>query len=285
MKRDCILISPVRNEERHLGKTIQSVLQQTVRPSKWIIVDDGSTDRTAEIARQCLIGNPWVSVLTRRDRGFASVGEGEAAAFNEAYETVRAADWDFIAKVDGDVSFPKDHLESLLRRFEEDPKLGISGGTCFVLEKGRYYEEKMPDFYPLAACRLYRRKCYEEIGGIIPKLGWETIDLLRAQMRGWATRRFEDLRITHYRRMASRGGLWKGKTRSGKIFYVLGYLPLFVVARSLYRLKERPYFIESAGILYGYLRAFLRREPLSVTREEKAFLRRQQRDIMLGLKI
>ena len=277
-----VIISPVRNEAAYIEKTIRSVAVQTVKPLEWIIVNDGSKDETANLIKKYMPECPWIRLVEKEDRGFTQVGKGVIEVFNRGYENISRNNWDFIVKLDCDLSFTEGYFEKLINEFAVDGVLGICGGTSFAVENGTRVEEKMPIFHPCAAARIYSRKCFEEIGGLIEALGWDTIDLLRAQMRGWTTKRIPHLELSHYRRMSSRNGLWEGKLRTGRNFFITGYHPLFLVARSIYRLKEKPYLIESLGVMAGYLKAMLKGESLVVSMEERAFLRRQQMRRLVG---
>jgi glycosyltransferase involved in cell wall biosynthesis len=280
-----VIISPVRNEEKYIGKTLQSVVSQTVAPAEWVIVDDGSTDKTVAIVKRYATQHRWIRLVMKSDRGFAQVGKGVMETFDVGFRSLSCGDWEYIAKLDCDLSLQERYFESIINALRGDDDLGIAGGPSYVLEKGKIYEEKMPDFHPAACSRVYKRKCFEEIGGLPVVLGWDTIDLLRAHMKGWKTRNVKEQIVTHHRRMSSRKGSWEGKTRQGRNFYITGYHPLFLVARSVYRVKERPYFVETFGVIYGYLRALWQRERIVISPEEMAFLRRQQMMRLLGHKI
>lgn len=284
MKKDTyVIVTPVRNEEKYIEKTLKAVIDQTVTPMQWIIVNDGSSDRTREIVEEYARAHDWITLVNMSDRGFSAVGKGVVESFNAGVRNIkRPEDWEFIAKLDGDLSMNETYFEGLIRGFRDNEKLGIAGGTCFCEEKNTLHEEKTPTFHPIAAARLYRRSCFEEIGGLSSCNAWDTIDLLRARTRGWETRRFKDSHIIHYRIMSSRQGLWEGKKRTGRNLYLTGYSVLFLLARSAYRLFKKPYVIESAGVVCGYFTAMLKNEPLAVTPEEKAFLRREQRQRLLG---
>ncbi len=284
MKKDrYVIITPVRNEEKYIDKTLQSVIDQTITPMQWVIVNDGSSDRTREIVEESIRSHTWITLINMSDRGFSAVGKGIVESFYAGFKSIEHPDeWEFIAKLDGDLSMDEKYFEKLIYRFNQNKKLGIAGGTCFCQENGTMHEEKTPLFHPIAAARLYRRSCFEEIDGLAACNAWDTIDLLRARTKGWETRRFPDLEIIHYRLMSSRQGLWKGKKRTGRNLYLTGYSIPFLLARSAYRLFRKPYFIESAGVIYGYFQALLKNEPLSVTPEEKTFLRREQWQRMLG---
>jgi len=277
MKTHYIIISSVRNEERFIEKTILSVVNQTITPVEWIIIDDGSTDRTREILESYSRSYRWIKVLHNADRGYDNHGIAETQAFSQGVDSIAVKQWDYIVKVDGDVSFEKDYIECLIKRFIENNLLGIAGGTCYFFKKGMLYEEESPRVFPMAAARMYRRRCFEEIGGLQKTLGFDLVDILKAQMRGWETLRFSELEIVHYRLTMSRNGLWHGKKKLGEIYYVAGYDPLFFAARSFYHLFKRPYIIESCASVYGFLRAMVTRKPFVVSPQERAYLRTQQK--------
>ncbi len=279
-----IIISPVRNEEKFIKRTIIAVISQSVLPAEWIIVNDGSTDKTGKIVKSYQKDYPWIKLIDKKDRGFTQVGRGVVEAFYEGFKYM-LRNWDFIVKLDCDVDLNKDYFASLLKAFEYDKYLGIAGGTSYTLAGNRLVEEKMPTFHPWAGARMYRKKCFEEIDGLLESLGWDTIDLLRAQMRGWRTVRFNNFKIIHLRLMSSRKGLWEGKLRTGRNFYITGYHPIFLIFRCIYRMFQKPYFIESFGVFCGFLGALLKREPLVVSYEEKMFLRKQQIRRLYGAKI
>lgn len=280
-----VVITPVRNEERFIDKTIASVVAQTVRPLQWVIVNDGSTDNTQQMIEKWVAENDWISLVNSQDRGFSAVGRGIVESFHKGYQQIKDLDWDFLVKMDGDIELDPDYFENLVRHFEKDEKLGVGGATCYLLEEdGSLSEEKTPTFHPIAAARMYRRSCYDEIGGLALTNAWDTVDLLRARSKGWTTRRFPELRIIHYRIMSSRTGLWEGKKRTGRNLYLTGYSTLFLVARCLYRLFKKPYVVESAGVMFGYFRAMLKNEPRVVTPEEMAYIRKEQFQRLLGKK-
>ncbi len=277
-----IVITPVRNEEKYIEKTLHAVTAQTVIPQQWIMVDDGSTDRTGRIIDSWADRYDWITPVHLADRGYTAVGRGIIEAFYAGFGRIRHTDsWQFLVKLDGDISIDADYFASLLEKFRTDERLGIAGGTCFCLSGGMLHEETTPPFHPIAAARMYRRSCFEEIGGLAFSNAWDTIDLLRARTRGWRTRRFNDLQVFHYRIMSSRQGLWQGKLRTGRNLYLTGYSVPFLLARSLYRLFRRPYLVESMAVICGYFLAMFRGEPLAVTMEEREFLRREQRQRLL----
>ena len=227
-----IVISPVRNEEKFLPLTIDSMLKQTVTPQQWIIVDDGSTDNTAKIAMAAAQQHHWIETVVRKDRGYRKPGGGVVEAFDDGFRRIKGQDWDFVVKFDGDLSFAPDYFERCLLRFERDMKLGIGGGTiCNQTRDGLIVEAPGdPVFHVRGATKIYKRDCWEAIGGLIQAPGWDTIDEYKANMLGWTTYTFPDLKLCHHRPAGGAQGTWKNLLKNGLANYVAGYHPLFMLA-------------------------------------------------------
>lgn len=276
--RRYIIIAPVRNEEAHLRETIESVASQTVRPVLWIIVDDGSSDRTAQIADEAARTHGWIKVVHRADRGFRRQGGGVMETFYDGYKLMGDEPWDFLVKLDGDLSFAPDYFEKCLKKFEEDAKLGIGGGTiCIEGENGLRVESKGdPAFHVRGATKIYRRACWEAIGGLLRETGWDTLDEVKANMLGWRTFTFPDLRLVHHRETGGADGTWKNWVKNGRANYVVGYHPLFMICKCARRILERPYFVVSLGLFYGYLTGYILRAPCNREPDVVRYLRRQQ---------
>ena len=256
-----VIISPVRDEEKYIAATMQSVLAQTVRPDEWIIVNDGSKDRTGEIVSAYTRANPWIRLVDRTDRGFRQSGAGVVEAFYEGFRLISQNNWDFVVKLDGDMSFPADYFETLFRRFDADPMLGIAGGTLFHMIAGRQTIEKCPQFHVRGATKIYRRVCWEAIGGLIKAPGWDIVDETKASMFGWRTETFSDLLVHHHRVTGTAESPWRNAIKNGRACYFAGYHPLFMGAKCLYRFFRRPYVVESLGLAQGFLGAYFERAP------------------------
>ncbi len=254
-----VVVSPVRNEERNLPATIQSVASQTILPKQWIIVDDGSTDHTVEILEQAARTYPWISLIHRADRGFREPGTGVIAAFYDGYTQIRPTDWSFLVKLDGDLVLPPDYFEQCLEEFRRDPKLGIGGGTLYHIEHGTEVVEPNPRFHVRGATKIYRRGCWEAIGGLLKAPGWDTLDEVKAQMLGWGTRSFPEPRVLHLKPTGSADGTWRNAVKNGRANYVSGYHPVFMILKCLKRVVERPYGVVAAGHLYGFATGYLKR--------------------------
>jgi glycosyltransferase involved in cell wall biosynthesis len=278
-----VVITPVRDEEKHIEGTIMSACDQTVRPAEWVIVDDGSTDRTGQILDRAAEQHPWIHVVHRKNRGFRKAGGGVVEAFYAGYDTLRHQDWEFIVKLDGDLIFAPDYFEKCFAYFRQEPRLGISGGEIQHDLSGALTVEENPRFHVRGATKIYRRACWEEIGGLWHAPGWDTIDEVKANMLGWKTYAFTDLRLLHQRFTGTEEGLLRDRVKHGVACYVSRYHPLFVVAKCLSRLTQKPYFIGSAAILWGFLKSHWTQPPRPEDRSYVAYIRTQQLRRLVGM--
>lgn len=277
MLENYTIISPVRNEEKYLARTIQSVVSQKQRPVEWVIVDDGSVDATLALAQEAAARFSWIKVVQRTDRGFREPGRGVVEAFYDGMAQLTVKDAGFICKMDGDLEFEADYFSTLLQEFSQRPKLGMASGVTYLRQStGKLIQEKVAADYVVGPIKLYRRTCLEDIGGLVPHLGWDTIDVYRARQRGWQTANFPELKVIHLRQMGTARGIMWGKMKTGMGEYYYGSHPLFVVARCLYRMTERPFLINGLSIGLGYLQALLRREARLDDPAFVAFLRDDQ---------
>lgn len=276
-----VIITPVRNEAAFLPSTIESVLLQTVRPMEWIIVDDGSTDETGKIIDESAQRYPWIRGVHRKDRGFREPGGGVVAAFNDGYRMIGSRRWDFIVKLDGDLSLKPNYFEKCFEYFRKEPKLGIGGGSICYLKNGEEVVEECPRFHVRGATKIYRRECWDAVGGLWPAPGWDTMDEVKANMLGWTTRSFADVRLVQHRATGSSEGVWKGLVKDGRADYICGYHPLFMFGKCIRRLVFKPWLIGSFGMFYGYITGYLKRIP-QVDDAVIAYLRRQQLGRLFG---
>lgn len=244
-----VVISPVRNEAAHLEDAIAAVVAQTVRPREWILVNDGSTDETAAIAERWASHHDWTIVVHRPDRGMRSQGTGVIEAFYEGYAAVKTLDWQYLVKLDGDIIVPPTYFEDCLAEFEGDPSLGIGGGTVDHLDQGQKRTEGHPQFHVRGGTKIYRRECWDALGGLLKSPGWDTVDELKAQFLGWRTRTFRQLRVMHRRHTGAADGSWRNAVKNGTANYVSAYHPLFMLAKCLKRLSSRPYGAQALGLL------------------------------------
>jgi len=269
-----VIITPVRNEADYIGKTLSSVVAQSLLPFRWLIVDDGSTDRTAAMVREYAQQHAFIRLLQRPDQGAYRLGGGVVQAFNHGLAQLEEG-YDYIAKLDGDLAFGPDTIARLLERFAADKTLGIASGLCYLeTNKGLVAERSDPRF-PRGPFKCYSRDCFAKIGGLYEGLGWDALDVIRAQLAGFHTQAFADIQLIHLRPTGGRA-LVTHKRQVGRTAYRLGYNPLFFLLRCLYRsVHGSP--AEGPAMLAGYLGACLTRKERIVTQQEMAWLRRFQR--------
>jgi len=272
-----LLITPARNEAAFIEKTLASMAAQTLFPERWVIVDDGSTDRTAEIVKGYAKQFRWIELIQRpqrQDRSFA----GKVHAFNAGLERVRSLAFEVIGNLDADVSFEPDYLEFLTQRLSEDPTLGVAG-TPFT-EDGDYDTTKDSfegENHVAGGCQLFRRECFLEVGGYVPNRGGgvDWIAVTTARMKGWKTRSFPEKRFHHYRTLGTAGRSSVAASFSyGEKDYYLGGSPIWELFRVIYRMTKQP--IDGLALLSGYCWAAIRRIERPVSRELMRFHRREQ---------
>lgn len=274
-----VLITPARNEEAYIEKTIQSLIKQTVLPSKWVIVNDGSTDATSSIVRSYLADHPWMELVdlpVRKDRNFAA----KVYAFNEGLRRVQDLEFELVGNLDADISFGSDHFEFLISKFMENPALGVAG-TAYTQEGG--WDSTRDSFEGEAsvhgACQLFRYRCFLDIGGYCANRsgGIDWIAVTTARMKGWVTRNYPDRRYHNYRIMgtAERGPVGAAFDY-GRKDYFLGGSPVWQVFRVAYRMTKKPILLGGVALLLGYCVAAVRRVERPVSRELVQFHRREQ---------
>jgi glycosyltransferase involved in cell wall biosynthesis len=285
-----ILITSARNEEAFVEKTILSVAAQTILPEQWVIIDDGSTDKTGEIIDKYARKYRWIDPVhnpKRLERNFAA----KAQAVNAALQRVKNLQFKVVGNLDADVSFEPDYMAFLLQKFATDPNLGVAG-TPFTQPGG--YDSTKDSFegesYVAGPCQLFRRRCFEEIGGYVANRagGVDWIAVMTARMKGWHVRSFVEKRFHHHRSMgtAERGGV-SALFSYGEKDYYLGGSPIWQVFRTTYRIAKPPYVVGGLALLFGYSWAALRRVKRPVSNELMKFHRRDQmqklRSILLTL--
>jgi len=273
-----VLITPVHNEARDVEKTIRSVISQTCRPLRWVIVDDGSTDDTPKIVRGLTAEHEWIEFVQlpkHSDRNFAS----KVRTFNAGYDRVRQLSYAVIGNLDGDISFEPDYVEFLLHKFADDSRLGVAG-TVFR-EDG--YRSDVDSFegenHVAGGCQLFRRDCFESIGGYVPNGcgGVDWIAVTTARLKGWKTRSFREKWFFHHRRLggAQRGAFRRGFSYGQKDYYLGGH-PLWELIRCVYQMTRRPYIVGGLSLILGYLSLSIRRPQRPVSREFVSFHRSEQ---------
>jgi len=273
-----VLITPARNEEASIEKTIRSVISQTILPKKWVIVSDGSTDRTDEIVQSYQQRYDFIEMVRREvdaNRDFAS----KVYAIQAGLERINGLSYDFIGNLDADVSFEPNFYERVFEAFKQNPNLGISGGVFCELNNGKWVEQRTNVNWSVGGCtQTFRRQCYEDIGGYLPlkKGGEDAIAEVLARRHGWQVRALPDLKLFHYRKMGSANQhKYKVRINHGAYHYSLGYMLWYEVARTFSRLRKS-YVLAEFATLYGYLLALLRRDEIAVPEDIRRYLREEQ---------
>ncbi len=273
-----VLITPARNEAQFIELTIQSVVKQTVPPIKWVIVSDGSTDGTDEIVRKYANEHPWIELVRmplRRERHFA----GKVHAFNAGYARVQHLDYEVLGSLDADVSFDQDYFSYLLRKLAEDRTLGLVG-TPFKEGTNPTYDYRFVSIEHVSgACQLFRRECFEQIGGYVPVKGGciDHIAVISARMKGWKTRTFTEKVCLHHRQMGTaQNSVLMARFRNGRKDYVIGNHPMWELCRAAYQMTKKPMVLGGLMLVSGYVWALIRRVERPVSPELVAFYRREQ---------
>lgn len=281
-----IVVSPVKDEEKHIETTIEAVLKQTARPKRWVIVDDASTDKTSTILERYAKEYHWIQLL-RIDRGAErNLGWAEIRAFAAGYDLVKGEDYDFIVKLDGDLDFPPDYFALLMERFHQDEKLGIVSGECMERDEKGWHPSSGPPYHAVGASKVIRRKCFDDIGGFVLHRGWDTVDEIRAHAIGWKTKHFEDIKFFHLRKEGAAAGLISTGVLHGEVYYWTGGGGLFLFLKFLHRsVTSRPILIGGLAMLWGYFRLWVaRRDRIVSVEEAKAYRRLLNERIWEGVR-
>ena len=273
-----VLITPARNEAQFIEATIKSVLAQSVRPLRWVIVSDGSTDGTDEIVKGYAHQHQWIELVRmpeRTERHFA----GKAFAFNAGETRVAGLPYEVIANLDADITIGSDYFSFLLGKLVADSKLGVVG-TPYVETTGEIYDFRFTSLdHVSGACQVFRRECFEAIGGYIPvRLGAiDCIAVISARMKGWKTRTFTEQACSHHRKTGTaQQSRWKAGIATGAMDYAMGNHPLWQLFRVSYQITRKPYVLRGLSIGLGFLIATVSRARRPVSREFIQFHRREQ---------
>ena len=250
-----IAIIPARNEAANIVRNLSSLLNQTLVPDRIYVVDDGSSDNTAVIVDAISKQNPLVVLMRREDRGRRAMGSGVVETFNTAYERCKTEDFGYISKLDADLVFPPDYFETLFRFMDQDLIIGAASGVIYDQIGQKLMRLRTPGNHVPGMLKTIRKSVFQEMGGFLPVLGWDIIDLVKIRSLGYKTANLEELKVVHLRQHASAEGVLRGKAQWGRGAYIIGSHPLFVFARGLYRMLERPYVTGGVAFWWGYLRA------------------------------
>ena len=279
MNSSYIIITPARNEGKYIINTIESVINQSVKPILWIIVNDNSTDQTSEIVEKFVKKYPFIRLIENsgsRDRNF----NNKVYAIRNGFKIVENVDYKYYCNLDADVSFEPNYFEFLLKKFEENPKLGICGGRVCDLINGKFEAQKTGLHSVSGPVQFFRKECYESFGGYQPfKSGFvDGYAEISARMNGWETRTFPDLKVKHYRPTGTaKGSRLKIKYEGGKMEYRFGYSYSYHLLRALFRIKEKPFFLGTVSSLLGYISSFINNEKRPVPNDFISYVRKEQK--------
>jgi hypothetical protein len=274
-----VLVTAAYNEEKFIAKTIDSIISQTVRPKKWVIVSDGSTDRTDEIVRSYSCTHDFIQlhrICEEHPRNFAA----QVNAINTGCQWLKELEFDFIGNVDADVSFESGYYEALLAKFDQDANLGLAGGYIHEESNGVFRSRPTNSTQSVAhAVQLFRRACFQTVGGYLPLPygGPDWVAEIIARKSGWGVRSFPEMPVRHYRPTSSAGGILRGCYRQGLMDHSLGSDPVFETMKCLSRMRAKPYVIGALVRLSGYMWSALQGKALVVPKDVAEFLREEQR--------
>lgn len=279
MNRRYAIVSPCRNEADFMRQTLDTVVAQSVRPARWVIVDDGSTDDTPRILAEYAARHDWITVVTRHDRGRRAVGPGVIEAFYAGYDTLDPNDYAYLCKLDLDLNLPPRYFEILIQRMEAQPRLATCSGKAYVREHGELVNERHGDEQSIGASKFYRMSCFLELGGFVREVMWDGIDGHRCRMKGWIACSWDDpdLRFIHLRPMgSSQTGILTGRMRHGAGQHFMGTGFAYMLANALNRVTEKPVLLGSLAMLWGWCKRALQGQPRYGDAAFRRFLRHYQ---------
>jgi glycosyltransferase involved in cell wall biosynthesis len=279
-----LIITPVRNEEEHIRTTLDCMVNQTILPNKWIIVNDGSTDNTDRIIRKYENKHSFIRCISLPNRGHRSPAKGVIDTFYKGYNTVKNEYYDIISKFDADLEFPPYTLEKIINAFKNDPKLGITGGTRYEQRRdnGPYEKVLVPRDFVGGPFKFYRMDCFYDIGGLIRRAGWDGVDTIKANMKGWKTGEIDSLRIIHLKPTgsASGEGLIKACEKYGDVSYYMGGYFGYFILRVMFRSFQEHNFQVGFQMIKGFRKA-KRNNETRETKEFRKYLKQKQRENVL----
>lgn len=285
------LITAARNEEDYIGKCMDSVVGQCVKPNYWIIVSDGSVDRTEAIVRDYARLNSWIH-LARKEPTPSQVGfSSKVFALKKGIEQLNNKPFDYIGHLDADISLLPNYYSIILDEFERNPRLGIGGGYILESTSGEFKSRKANSPWSVAGgIQFFRYECYRDIGEFVPMPhgGEDWYAEIMARMHNWEVKAFPTVPAFHHKPSDMRRGVIKEAKRLGEMDYSLGTHPLFEIVKCLRRIKLKPYGVFAAVRLFSFCKLLIERCPRVVNRDVALFLRREQllrlKQFAMGLK-
>ncbi len=266
------IVIPAHNEANLIGLTLESLVNQTALPSKVVVVNDNSTDNTEEIVNQFSEKYPWISIVNNTSEATHLPGSKVILAFNKGLEALDT-DYDFIVKADADLIFPKNYFEAITKHFQSNPRIGMVGGFAYIEKNGEWILENLTDKDHIrGAFKAYRKACFEQISGLKPAMGWDTVDELLCKFYGWQVKTDESLHVKHLKPTGANYNK-TSRYKQGEAFYSLGYgfVITTIASLKLALRKGKPFlFID---YIKGFWRAKKAKKPFLVTKEQAQFIR------------
>ncbi|QSB27859.1 glycosyltransferase family 2 protein [Flavobacterium circumlabens] len=266
------IVIPAHNEQELIGLTLDSLISQTVLPAKVVVVNDNSTDKTEEIVLNYAKENPFISVVNKTSDAIHMPGSKVIQAFQKGFETLDS-DYDIIVKIDGDLIFPSNYFETIIKHFQSDPKIGMAGGFCYIEKNGEWILENLTDKDHIrGALKAYRAATFQQIGGLKPAMGWDTVDELLCKYYDWKIVTDASLHVKHLKPTGANYNK-TARYKQGEAFYTLGYgfLITAIASAKLAMMKKKPF------LFFDYIRGFWKakkaKTPLLVTPEQAKFIR------------
>ncbi len=267
------IVIPAHNEERFISKTLTSLVSQTKLPKRIVVVNDNSTDDTQSIVNTFIKKYDFVSLLNTDSSEEHMPGSKVINAFYHGYKTLNS-DYDIICKFDADLIFPENYLEKITNHFEQNPITGMVGGFCYIKKDNDWTLENLTNKDHIrGALKAYRKGCFEDINGLKPSMGWDTIDELLAQYHNWAIKTDESLHVKHLKPTGNTYNS-KAKYKQGEAFYRMryGFWITMIASIKLALLKKRPQLI--TDYLAGFFKAKRKKQPFLVSKDEGIFIRK-----------
>lgn len=266
------IVIPSYNEEALIGLTLQSLISQTVLPSKIVVVNDNSTDRTAEVVLEFAKNNPYISLVNKSSENIHLPGSKVIRAFEKGFETLDD-NYDLIVKIDADLIFPTNYFETIIKHFQSDKRIGMVGGFCYIEKNGEWILENLTDKDHIrGALKAYRKETFQQIGGLKPAMGWDTVDELLCKFYNWKVVTDESLHVKH---LKPTGASYNKAARykQGEAFYSLGYGFIITAISSLKLAMRKGKPLLFIDYIMGFWKAKSSGKPLFVTAEQAKFFR------------
>lgn len=278
-----VIVMPAYNEEAFIGRTIDSIVNQSIHPSALVVVNDGSTDGTESVVAEYSEKYSWVYLVNHEKKAGHAPGAKVVRAFNIGFRAISVS-YEILVKLDADLELPANYFASLLSYFDQDSKLGIAGGTIMVEENSKWVYENFSDIdHVKGAFKAYRKACFEAIGGLRQSVGWDTADELLAMYHGWSIKVDPSLQVKHYRPLGTETGSIKHKIKVGHGMYRLRYgfwIALISAMKAGY--LNKPYIYSGLSVMYGWFQSWIKKDSFIVTEAEGQFIRQFRWERMKG---